>query len=66
MLKQQMMETIWSRRTDKDLFNNIELVVSEETEMNFLKYKREYQRVMQLIPMYSSNTQNKPWHIVAW
>ncbi|KAL6264706.1 hypothetical protein P5V15_004805 [Pogonomyrmex californicus] len=49
-----------------DSLNNIELVVSEETEMNFLKYKREYQRLMQSIPMYSSNTQNKPWDIVAW
>lgn len=46
--------------------NNIELVVSEETEMNFLKYRREYQRLVQLVPMYSSNTQNKPWDIVAW
>lgn len=46
--------------------NNIELVVSEETEMNFLKYRREYQRLMQSIPMYSSITQNKPWDIVAW
>ncbi|XP_011877301.1 PREDICTED: uncharacterized protein LOC105567226 [Vollenhovia emeryi] len=49
-----------------DSLNNIELVVSEETEMDFLKYKAEYQRSMQSIPMYSSNTQNKPWDIVAW
>ncbi|KYN40310.1 hypothetical protein ALC56_05255 [Trachymyrmex septentrionalis] len=49
-----------------DSLNNIELVVSEETEMNFLKYRCEYQRLMQSIPMYSSNTQNKPWDIVAW
>lgn len=46
--------------------SNIELVVSEEVEMNFLKYRREYQRLMESIPMYSSNTQNKPWNIVAW
>ncbi|KYQ54499.1 hypothetical protein ALC60_06646 [Trachymyrmex zeteki] len=49
-----------------DSQNNIELAVSEETEMNFLKYRCEYQRLMQSIPMYSSNTQNKPWDIVAW
>ncbi|KYN07295.1 hypothetical protein ALC62_01497 [Cyphomyrmex costatus] len=49
-----------------DSLNNIELVASEETEMNFLKYRCEYQRLMQSIPMYSSNTQNKPWDIVAW
>ncbi|EFN78722.1 hypothetical protein EAI_11342 [Harpegnathos saltator] len=61
----KMMETIRTRTTD-DSFSNIELVVSEETEMNFLKYKREYQRLTQSIPMYSSNTQNKPWDIVAW
>ncbi|KAH0956325.1 hypothetical protein HN011_008141 [Eciton burchellii] len=49
-----------------DSMNNIELIVSEETKMNFLQYKREYQHLMQSIPMYSSNTQNKPWDIVAW
>jgi len=49
-----------------DSMNNIELVVSEETKMNFLQYKHEYQHLMQSIPMYSSNTQNKPWDIVAW
>ncbi|XP_011338604.1 uncharacterized protein LOC105280088 isoform X2 [Ooceraea biroi] len=49
-----------------DAMDNIELVVSDEIEMNFLQYKREYQRLMQSIPMYSSNTQNKPWDIVAW
>lgn len=49
-----------------DSQNNIELVVPEETEMSFLKYRREYQQLMQSIPMYSSNTQNKPWDIVAW
>ncbi|XP_072744288.1 uncharacterized protein [Anoplolepis gracilipes] len=46
--------------------NYIELIVCEETEMNFLKYRREYQHLMQSVPMYSSNTQNKPWDIVAW
>ncbi|XP_012527400.1 uncharacterized protein LOC105831662 isoform X2 [Monomorium pharaonis] len=49
-----------------DSLNNIELVVSNETELNFLKYRCEYQQLMQSIPMYSSNTQNKPWDIVAW
>ncbi|XP_014482499.1 PREDICTED: uncharacterized protein LOC106748475 [Dinoponera quadriceps] len=61
----KMMEATRTRVTDTS-FSNIELVVSEETETNFLKYKREYQRLMQSIPMYSSNTQNKPWDIVAW
>ncbi|KAL6448347.1 hypothetical protein ACFW04_000351 [Cataglyphis niger] len=46
--------------------NNIELIISEETEINFQKYRHEYQRLVQLVPMYSSNTQNKPWDIVAW
>ncbi|XP_012229223.1 uncharacterized protein [Linepithema humile] len=49
-----------------DSLDNIELVVSEESEINFLKYRREYEQLMQSIPMYSSNTQNKPWDIVAW
>jgi len=49
-----------------DSLNNIELVISEEAEMSFLKYRCEYQQLMQSIPMYSSNTQNKPWDIVAW
>ncbi|CAL1685030.1 unnamed protein product [Lasius platythorax] len=52
------------RRTNSS--NNIELIVSEETEINFLKYRREYLRLIQSVPMYSSNTQNKPWDIVAW
>lgn len=52
------------RRTNS--LNNIELVVSKEIEINFLKYRREYQRLMKSVPMYSSNTQNKPWDIVAW
>lgn len=54
------------KRIGNSLSSNIELVVSEETEVNFLKYRREYQRLMQSVPMYSSNTQNKPWDIVAW
>lgn len=50
----------------KDLMIDIELDIPEETEANFHKYKSEYQRTMQAIPMYSSNTRNKPWDIVAW
>lgn len=61
-----MMEAIRTKKTDKNSSNNIELVISEEIEMNFQKYKREYQSLTQSIPMYSSNTQNKPWDIVAW
>ncbi|KAL0109438.1 hypothetical protein PUN28_014483 [Cardiocondyla obscurior] len=49
-----------------DSLNNIELVVSEEAEINFLKYKHDYEQLMQSVPMYSSNTHNKPWDIVAW
>ncbi|XP_020278342.1 uncharacterized protein LOC109852014 isoform X2 [Pseudomyrmex gracilis] len=50
----------------KDLMIDIELDIPEETEANFHKYKNEYQRTIQSIPMYSSNTRNKPWDIVAW
>lgn len=54
------------RKRVTDSTNNIELVTSDETEATFLQYRREYQHLTQSIPMYSSNTQNKPWDIVAW
>ncbi|CAL7941645.1 unnamed protein product [Xylocopa violacea] len=46
--------------------DGIELVVSKEAELQFLTYRSQYKQLCQLRPMYSSNTQNKPWDIVAW
>ena len=43
-----------------------ELTISRETELQFLAYKHEYKSLCRSKPMYSSNTQNKPWDIVAW
>ncbi|XP_015172526.1 PREDICTED: protein PFC0760c [Polistes dominula] len=44
----------------------IQLIISKETEVKFLKYRAEYYNLFQSSPMYSNNTQNKPWDIVAW
>ncbi|XP_076757889.1 uncharacterized protein LOC143427544 isoform X2 [Xylocopa sonorina] len=46
--------------------DGIELVVSKEAELQFLTYRSQYKQLCQLRPMYSTNTQNKPWDIVAW
>ena len=43
-----------------------ELTISKEIELQFLAYKHEYKSLCRSKPMYSSNTQNKPWDIVAW
>ena len=43
-----------------------ELTISRETELQFLAYRHEYKSLCRSKPMYSSNTQNKPWDIVAW
>ncbi|XP_029048858.2 uncharacterized protein LOC114878806 [Osmia bicornis bicornis] len=44
----------------------VKLVVPKEIELQFLAYRLEYKKQCQSRPMYSSNTQNKPWNIVAW
>lgn len=46
--------------------DGIELVVSKEIELQFLAFRSEYKNLCLSRPMYSSNTQNKPWDIVAW
>lgn len=46
--------------------HKLELFLSKETEHRILAYRNEYKKACQLKPMYSSNTQNKPWDIVAW
>ncbi|KAK1124639.1 hypothetical protein K0M31_006010 [Melipona bicolor] len=51
---------------DSDVKNEVQLIVLEKTELQFLTYRCEYKKFCQLRPMYSSNTQNKPWDIVAW
>ncbi|XP_012270327.1 uncharacterized protein LOC105694353 isoform X2 [Orussus abietinus] len=43
-----------------------ELTVSEEVSACALEYRRNYQQSCSSSPMYSSNTQNKPWDVVAW
>ncbi|XP_076647974.1 uncharacterized protein LOC143356298 [Halictus rubicundus] len=46
--------------------HKLKLFISKETEQRILAYRNEYKKVCQSKPMYSSNTQNKPWDIVAW
>ncbi|KAI4499033.1 hypothetical protein M0802_005899 [Mischocyttarus mexicanus] len=46
--------------------DGIQLFISKETEAKFLKYRTEYYNFFKSSPMYSNNTQNKPWDIVAW
>ncbi|KAF3425869.1 hypothetical protein E2986_09976 [Frieseomelitta varia] len=52
--------------TDSNVKNEVQLIVSEKTELQFFTYRCEYKKFCQSRPMYSSNTQNKPWDIVAW
>ncbi|XP_078045950.1 uncharacterized protein LOC144474688 isoform X2 [Augochlora pura] len=64
-------ETAINARGDKKVkhTNNklkLELTISKEAEQRILAYRQEYSKVCQSRPMYSSNTQNKPWDIVAW
>lgn len=51
---------------DSNIKDTIQLAISEEIELQFLTYRCEYKKFCQSKPMYSSNTQNKPWDIVAW
>ncbi|XP_046831947.1 uncharacterized protein LOC124430006 isoform X6 [Vespa crabro] len=44
----------------------VQLNISKETEAKFLRYKIEYYHLFKCNPMYSNDTQNKPWDIVAW
>ncbi|XP_031835741.1 uncharacterized protein LOC116428343 isoform X2 [Nomia melanderi] len=46
--------------------HKLKLTTSEETKQRTLAYRYNYKKVCQSRPMYSSNTQNKPWDIVAW
>ncbi|XP_015437381.1 PREDICTED: uncharacterized protein LOC107192599 [Dufourea novaeangliae] len=46
--------------------NKLQLTIAKETKQRILAYKNDYKRLCELRPMYSSNTQNKPWDIVAW
>ncbi|XP_033343027.2 uncharacterized protein LOC117230063 isoform X2 [Megalopta genalis] len=46
--------------------HKLELTISKEAEQRILAYRHEYSKACQSRPMYSSNTQNKPWDIVAW
>lgn len=51
---------------NSNIKDTIQLAISEEIELQFLTYRCEYKKFCQSKPMYSSNTQNKPWDIVAW
>ncbi|XP_015605096.1 uncharacterized protein LOC107272446 [Cephus cinctus] len=42
------------------------LIISKESEAIILDYRDRYQAWCRENPMYSSNTQNKPWEVVAW
>ncbi|XP_035723140.1 uncharacterized protein LOC118442071 isoform X2 [Vespa mandarinia] len=44
----------------------VQLNISKETEAKFLRYRIEYYHLFKSNPMYSNDTQNKPWNIVAW
>ncbi|KAK2577795.1 hypothetical protein KPH14_012001 [Odynerus spinipes] len=43
-----------------------QLLLSKGTETKLLQYRTDYYNLSKRSPMYSNNTQNKPWDIVAW
>ncbi|XP_015115635.1 uncharacterized protein LOC107040193 isoform X2 [Diachasma alloeum] len=43
-----------------------ELMVSERSSQMLLKYRDEYNASSRSSPMYTSNSPNKPWEVVAW
>ena len=40
--------------------------VSESAVLDLLDYRKQYHNSIKSNPMYTSNTQNKPWEVVAW
>lgn len=52
--------------TNLKINGSIELTVSESAALNFTDYQKQYQSSVQENPIYTSNTQNKPWEVVAW
>lgn len=44
----------------------VQLLISKEIETKLLQYRTDYHNLSKHSPMYSNNTQNKPWDIVAW
>ncbi|XP_058789442.1 uncharacterized protein LOC131663215 [Phymastichus coffea] len=43
-----------------------ELSVSESVVSSLTDYRNEYQNMIKSNPLYTSNTQNKPWEVVSW
>ena len=44
----------------------LKLSVPESTALCFNEYRNQYLNSLKTNPMYTSNTQNKPWDIVPW
>ncbi|XP_034949300.1 uncharacterized protein [Chelonus insularis] len=44
----------------------IPLIVSQESIDELLDYRNKFQDACRLNPMYTSNSPNKPWEVVAW
>uniref|UniRef100_A0A0C9QDC7 DDX53 protein n=1 Tax=Fopius arisanus TaxID=64838 RepID=A0A0C9QDC7_9HYME len=43
-----------------------ELIVSDRSSQVLMKYRDEYNASSRSSPMYTSNSPNKPWEVVAW
>ncbi|XP_063975426.1 uncharacterized protein LOC135161628 [Diachasmimorpha longicaudata] len=55
-----------SRLTKRKDCRLTELIVSEESSQMLLNYRDEYNTSSRSSPMYTSNSPNKPWEVVAW
>lgn len=44
----------------------MELSVSGSATLCLSDYRNQYQHFMNSNPMYTSNTHNKPWEVIAW
>jgi hypothetical protein len=42
------------------------LMISESVMSRLTEYRNQYKCLLKSNPMYTSNTQNKPWEVVAW
>lgn len=46
--------------------SSCELSISEPVLSSIMDYRNQYQSMLKSNPLYTSNTQNKPWEVVAW
>ncbi|XP_011501230.1 PREDICTED: uncharacterized protein LOC105364899 [Ceratosolen solmsi marchali] len=42
------------------------LLISDTLMLRLSEYRNQYKSLLKSSPMYTSNTQNKPWDVVAW